>query len=104
MGEKMNEILGFTWRNGVIGIVAVNYPDSLPRGYWQAYIGVAQPIIVGGLTELKGTGPLGLSEQKQLEYIAALGDKLSWQEAQVFFPELNIKSYKTYPTVKRFEI
>ena len=74
------KILNSTWRCGTIGIVAVDYPESLPTPYWQAYIGIGK----------------GLSQELDVNWIVEIGDKLTWQEAQVFFPEQDITKYKTY--------
>jgi hypothetical protein len=78
---KDYEVIGATWRCNTIGIVAVNYPNNLPRPYWQAYIGVIK----------------GFNQEKDITDVIEWGDKLSWQEAQAFFPDLHIKRYKTYP-------
>lgn len=60
-----------------VGVVAVDYPES---GYWQAYIGVSR----------------GWQEEADVHNIAEWGSKLTWQEAQGFFPTIDITKYKTY--------
>lgn len=71
-------ILRSTWRAGLIGFVAVDYAES---GYWQAYIGIGK----------------GINQDKDARDIAVWGEKLSWLEAAVFFPELDITKYKIVP-------
>lgn len=72
-----NQILAIEWRAAVdtVGFVAVTYGR-----YWQAYVGVSR----------------GWDEKSDAIYIAENGAKLSWTEAQAFFPQLNIVEYKTY--------
>lgn len=88
--EDQKEVIGITWRCGTIGIVAVNYPNSRPRPYWQAYMGIGE----------------GDDIDRDVREITDWGDKLSWQEAQVFFPDLQIKRYKTWdgPELKSFYV
>ncbi len=79
------DIIDATWRSGreTVGIVAYKTALHDPKlEQWCAAIGPAT------------TG----SETYDAQQIAEWGCKLSWQEAQVFFPRLPIKKYKYYKT------
>ena len=78
------DIIAAEWRSGAygdIGIVAYKTADHNPSlGQWCAAMGVAR------------NDNLPLDEQE----VAGYGCKLSWQEAQAFFPQLDITKYKYY--------
>ncbi len=79
------EVIQAEWRTdrwGTIGIIAYKTGQHDPSlGQWCAAMGVAR------------NDNLPLDEQE----VAGYGCKLSWQEAQAFFPSLDITKYKYYP-------
>lgn len=94
------KIIKSEWRSGAdsVCIVAVQY-----EFYWQAYIGASR------ITRFLTPDPLSpivenehpMTTEKR---VAEHGCKLSWEEAQVFFPDLNIKNYKTHPECQAFRM
>lgn len=99
------KIIGIEWRSGIdsICIVAVQY-----ERYWQAYIGASRKhvgVIIGDENP-KSESELELLKLADVDFYehhsitekrtAEQGCKLSWQEAQAFFPSLDITKYKTY--------
>ncbi len=99
------KIIRTEWRSGIdsVCIVAVEY-KHYKQEYWQAYIGASRNI-----SEMMLDGEFGLlfkntgepeSYKNTERRTANHGCKLSWQEAQAFFPTLDITKYKTYPKEK----
>ena len=86
----LGKILRTAWRSGIdsVCIVAVDYGN-----YWQAYIGASRVRHYESISILiNEPEPHEVTEQRTAEH----GCKLSWQEAQAFFPDLDIEKYKTY--------
>lgn len=75
------EILGVEWRASIVCIIAVNYPED---GYWQAYIGVKP----------SGAFSMPFDAEVTKHWTINYGDKLSTDEAMVFFPHLDRSKYK----------
>lgn len=90
MPSSLN-IVGVQWRSGAgsVCFVAVEYGE-----YWQAYVGPEKvaPVEFGLLAY-----QMVHLEAETINAVATHGAKLSWQEAEAFFPDLNILRYKTYP-------
>ncbi len=77
----MYKILAAKWRTGGTGCVGFIAIETLAfDGEWKAYVGVAS----------------GLNIAADEQHIAAYGCALEPQEAQVFFPHLDIAKYKAY--------
>lgn len=92
----IGKIVKIAWRSGIdsVCIVAVEYGH-----YWQAYIGANRIKHYESVSILiNEPEPHQVTEQRTAEH----GCKLSWQEAQAFFPELDIKRYKTHPECEAF--
>lgn len=82
------EIVAVEWRSAgrSVCFVAVQYEH-----YWQAYVTAAkEQLFVAGFFMPEDPA---MTER----YCADEGAKLSWNEAAVFFPGLDITQYKTYP-------
>lgn len=94
------KIVGIEWRSGIdsVCIVAVEYGK-----YWQAYIGATRmkEIFVSDIQDdpmvAERSAIIAENHTSAEKRTAEHGCKLSWQEAQVFFPSLDITRYKTYP-------
>lgn len=87
------KILEMLWRSGrhTVGIIAYATPNPQNGELWCAAVGfMPQETILGVYVPN--------DEEDEAQYIAAEGAKLSWIEAAAFFPNLNIKDYKYYPT------
>jgi hypothetical protein len=82
-----NDILQVEWRSGTgtVGFVAYETPTPANPRLWCAACGPLEMDTVNPPTE----------DDDALR-IANYGCKLSWQEAQAFFPDLDIRDYKYY--------
>lgn len=92
----LGKILRTAWRSGIdsVCIVAVDYGN-----YWQAYIGASRVRHYESISILiNEPEPHEVTEQRTAEH----GCKLSWQEAQAFFPDLIIQNYKTHPECQAY--
>lgn len=87
------KIVGIEWRSGIdsVCIVAVEYGK-----YWQAYIGASRQSFHGVDWEVNPSYDEPEHHEITEKRTAEHGCKLSWHEAQAFFPNLDIERYKTY--------
>lgn len=86
------KILDVKWRSALHTVGFVAY-DTGFNGQWNAVVGYCPEYHISGVLAI----PLQKSPKDDAQYIAAHGAKLSWQEAAVFFPQLDIKKFKYHP-------
>lgn len=88
------QILAVKWRSArhTVGFVAYATGNPTQEGEWNSVVGYLPRLLLP-------TGQLITNDdddELESQYIAAHGAKLSWQEAEVFFPELDITKHKYY--------
>lgn len=86
------KILKMEWRSALMstGIIAYATPRPNKENLWSAAIGYMENTVIMGVI-------VPNDEDEEAQYIAQNGAKLSWKEAQAFFPDMDIKNYKTHP-------
>ena len=90
MIEPDGKIIDTVWRSALTSVcfVAVQWGDR----YWMAYTGTPK-LVFPGLSVFE-------NPEEAERTTAMYGAKMSWREAHVFFPNLDITKYKTYEEEK----
>jgi hypothetical protein len=91
--EQELKVIRKEWRSAAHTIGFIAYETGF-EDQWNAVVGYAPDFFdLGGL----GVPTMaGNNSDADAQYIARNGAKLSWQEAHVIFPSLDIKKHKYY--------